>query len=64
MNSLTLNSTAKLASGSAIPRFGLGVYQSRGQECYEAVREALRAGYRHGKRLSLDSSRQLMSDSG
>lgn len=45
---LSLNSTLKLASGSSIPRFGLGVYQSRGEECCGAVVAAIKAGYRHG----------------
>ncbi|WVQ78737.1 hypothetical protein IAT38_000824 [Cryptococcus sp. DSM 104549] len=44
---LSLESTAKLASGHLIPRLGYGVYQARGGECEAAVREALTVGYRH-----------------
>ncbi|ORX38590.1 putative aldo-keto reductase [Kockovaella imperatae] len=47
MSQLTIKSTFKLLSGNTIPRFGLGVYQSRGEECFEAVKEALKADYRH-----------------
>lgn len=44
--SLAINSTIKLKNGS-LPRLGLGVYQSRGDECYDAVRCAVEAGYKH-----------------
>ena len=45
---LSITSTIKLAAGGQMPRFGLGVYQARGQECGDSVKEALKAGYRHG----------------
>jgi len=45
--SLTLDSTIKLASGNLIPRLGYGVYQARGSECEDGVREAIKVGYRH-----------------
>ena len=45
---MTLSPTLKLNNGVAIPRLGLGVYQSAvGEETYRAVRWALEAGYRH-----------------
>ena len=45
---LTLDSTIDLRGGVAIPRLGLGVYQSRpGDETRMAVRHALELGYRH-----------------
>lgn len=45
---MTLSPTLKLNNGVAIPRLGLGVYQSAvGEETYQAVRWALEAGYRH-----------------
>jgi len=44
---LTLDSTIKLASGNLIPRLGYGVYQARGSECEDGVKEAIRVGYRH-----------------
>jgi diketogulonate reductase-like aldo/keto reductase len=40
--------TQKLADGNAIPMLGLGVWQvENSQECVDAVRWALEAGYRH-----------------
>jgi diketogulonate reductase-like aldo/keto reductase len=45
---LTIRSTVSLRGGVEIPALGLGVYQSRpGAETREAVRAALRLGYRH-----------------
>ena len=48
--SLSISSTATLASGREIPRFGFG--SPPASETYEAVLEALRLGIRHGKRCS------------
>lgn len=43
-----LSDTYQLNDGVKIPRLGFGTYQSRsGDECYDAVREALKVGYRH-----------------
>lgn len=43
-----MDATIGLCSGVAMPRLGLGVYQSRpGRETEQAVRWALEAGYRH-----------------
>lgn len=48
MTPLTLQSTARLRNGVEIPRLGLGVFRTgRGEPTVEAVRAALRAGYRH-----------------
>jgi diketogulonate reductase-like aldo/keto reductase len=45
---ITVTRTLLLANGAAIPRVGFGVYQvARGKETRDAVREALRCGYRH-----------------
>ncbi len=45
---MKLTSTYKLANGKSIPVIGFGTWQSEnGKECYEAVLEALRCGYRH-----------------
>lgn len=38
---------AALPGGVHMPMLGFGTWQIRGQECYEAVRAALDAGYRH-----------------
>ena len=48
MSELTIESTVRLNNGVEIPRFGLGVYQSRpGGPAREAVAHAIRGGYRH-----------------
>jgi diketogulonate reductase-like aldo/keto reductase len=40
--------TRTLADGNEIPLLGFGVWQvPEGRECYDAVRTALEAGYRH-----------------
>lgn len=44
--SLAKDSTIQLANGR-LPRLGLGVYQARGDDCYEAVRKAIEVGYKH-----------------
>lgn len=47
-----------LASGAPIPVVALGVYQSEpGDECYEAVRAALKLGYRH-----IDSAKMYQNE--
>ncbi|EJD43488.1 Aldo/keto reductase [Auricularia subglabra TFB-10046 SS5] len=46
MSELTINSTARLLSGHAIPRIGLGVFQNR-DACTPACLWAFKAGYRH-----------------
>jgi diketogulonate reductase-like aldo/keto reductase len=48
MQSLTLDSRAKLNNGVEIPRLGLGVYQSQpGATTLRTVNYALKIGYRH-----------------
>lgn len=43
-----MNATIQLNNGVAMPRLGLGVFRApRGEATQQAVREALRAGYRH-----------------
>jgi diketogulonate reductase-like aldo/keto reductase len=37
----------RLNNGLEIPQIGLGTWQMHGSECYQAVRWALEAGYRH-----------------
>src|SRR5689334_2860890 len=44
---LSISSTLALNGGTAIPRFGLGVYQLPRRATEDAVRWALEAGYRH-----------------
>jgi len=39
--------TVKLAGGVLMPRVGLGTWQLRGRQAYDAIRYALDAGYRH-----------------
>lgn len=48
----SLSSTLQLTSGHPMPIVGFGVYQNRGEGCYSACLEALKAGYRH-----IDSAR-------
>jgi methylglyoxal/glyoxal reductase len=51
---LTLTSTSKLNSGQEIPMLGLGVYQTpAGRATQEAVKFALKTGYRHIDTASL-----------
>lgn len=48
MNFKTLTDKFTLSNGSQIPCVGFGTWQSAdGEECYNAVMEALKAGYRH-----------------
>ena len=43
-----LTETATLANGNKIPTVGFGTWLLKdGEECYDAVAEALRVGYRH-----------------
>ena len=42
-----MTQTVSFANGGDIPVIGLGTWQMTGQECVEAVRAALRSGYRH-----------------
>ncbi|WP_169063900.1 aldo/keto reductase [Geodermatophilus dictyosporus] len=39
--------TAPLPGGGAMPLLGFGTWQMTGPTCYDAVRTALDAGYRH-----------------
>jgi diketogulonate reductase-like aldo/keto reductase len=39
--------TATLSKGAIMPMLGLGTWQSRGSDAYDAVRSALDVGYRH-----------------
>ncbi|CAJ1401247.1 unnamed protein product [Effrenium voratum] len=43
---LTIDSRLTLRSGLRMPRFGLGTWQAQGGDCYQAVLEALKVGYR------------------
>ena len=43
-----LTETFKLSNGNPIPKIGFGTWLLKeGDECYNAVAEALRLGYRH-----------------
>jgi 2,5-diketo-D-gluconate reductase A len=42
-----VTTTASFANGGEIPIVGFGTWQIRGQTCVDAVRAALRSGYRH-----------------
>merc|ERR1719499_2000166 len=39
--------TIPLSDGNTMPRVGFGTWMLRGEECYNAVKWALEAGYRH-----------------
>ena len=43
---LRVDSTLKLNDGRQIPQFGLGIYLSKGNDCVNAIKAALAAGYR------------------
>ncbi|NHJ40587.1 MAG: aldo/keto reductase [Asgard group archaeon] len=47
MNNLNLDSTVKLNNGIEIPILGLGTYMATGDIGYQAIRHALKIGYRH-----------------
>ncbi len=47
MAPLTITSTAKLASGKAIPRLGFGVWDSPSHLTTKSCLEAMKVGYRH-----------------
>ncbi|NHJ48412.1 MAG: aldo/keto reductase [Asgard group archaeon] len=47
MSELTIESTVKLNNGIEMPILGLGTYLATDQRGYEAVRHALKIGYRH-----------------
>lgn len=42
-----MNNYYKLSNGVLIPKIGLGTWQSEPNDCYFAVSEALKVGYRH-----------------
>ena len=44
---LTDQRAVPLAGGVSMPLLGLGTWQATGTRCYDAVRHALRVGYRH-----------------
>jgi diketogulonate reductase-like aldo/keto reductase len=44
---MTIPTVALADGGGAIPLLGFGTWQIRGKQAYEAVRDALEAGYRH-----------------
>jgi len=45
--SLSISSTIKLISGTAIPMIGFGTYSLKGQVCEDAAKSAFSVGYRH-----------------
>ena len=47
MKELNIESTVKLNNGIEMPILGLGTYLATNQRGYEAVRHALKIGYRH-----------------
>ncbi|CAM0136043.1 hypothetical protein VKS41_005573 [Umbelopsis sp. WA50703] len=44
---MSLNKTFTLNTGAAIPAVGLGTWQSKPEEVYNAVKTAIQSGYRH-----------------
>lgn len=44
---MSSNFLVQLRSGAAMPRLGLGLWATHGQECVEAVKHAFTLGYRH-----------------
>jgi 2,5-diketo-D-gluconate reductase A len=44
---IALTDTVEIAPGVRMPLLGLGTWQSRGRDAYDAVRRALDVGYRH-----------------
>lgn len=49
MSRLSLDSAIKLSSGNSLSALGLGVWRAYGSECEDAVKEALKLGYRHSR---------------
>ncbi len=47
MSDMNLESTVKLNNGIKIPILGLGTYMATGDRGYQAIRHALKIGYRH-----------------
>jgi 2,5-diketo-D-gluconate reductase A len=47
MTEVTKTPNVSLGGGGVIPLLGFGTWQAQGQRGYDAVRHALRAGYRH-----------------
>jgi len=43
----SINDVVRLNNGVLMPRFGLGVWQAEGQDVVDAVKAAVKAGYRH-----------------
>ena len=44
---MDINTTVTLDNGVKMPMFGIGTWQIRGRESYNAVLYALKIGYRH-----------------
>jgi 2,5-diketo-D-gluconate reductase A len=68
MDGMTEIPVIDLGAGVAIPMVGFGTWQLQGQEAYQAVRHALRAGYRHIDTATIyrneDEVGRAMADSG
>lgn len=45
--SMPVTKDVQLADGNSMPRLGFGTWMLQGRECYQAVKWALEAGYRH-----------------
>ncbi len=59
MNISDLKGTVKLSNGVPMPYFGLGVFNSKGQEVINAVKHALKTGYRH-----IDTAAMYLNEAG
>lgn len=58
----SLNDKFPLIGGGGLPCVGFGTYLARDKECYDAVREALKVGYRHIDTAAFYGNEKIVGD--